>query len=64
MKKAAFYLVAFVAGIQVLIVAVSVGTCLAKTNPATTPTCDPGGELGSLMGAVVTQVFALYAAEK
>ena len=63
MKKAAFYLVAFVAGVQVLIVAVAVGTCLFKGKPGPV-TCDPGGELGQLMGAVVTQVFALYAAEK
>ena len=49
---------------QVLIVALSVGTCLVRSDPAKTPTCDPGGELGQLMGAIVTQVFALYAAEK
>ena len=64
MKKAAFYLVAFVAGVQVFIVAISIGTCLIKSSPGSPPTCDPGGELGQLMSAVVTQVFALYAAEK
>ena len=64
MKRAAFYLVAGVASMQVLIVTLAVGTCLVKTDPAKTPTCDPGGELGQLMGAIVTQVFALYAAEK
>ena len=62
MKKAAFYLVAFVAGVQVIIVAISVLTCLIRRPNIST--CDPGGELGQLMGAVVTQVFALYAAEK
>jgi hypothetical protein len=64
MKKAAFYLVAFVAGVQVLIVSTAIGTCLLKSHPGSPPTCDPDGELGSLMSAVVTQVFALYAAEK
>ena len=64
MKKAAFYLVAFVAGVQVLIVSMAIGTCLIKSRPGSPPTCDPDGELGSLMSAVVTQVFALYAAEK
>jgi hypothetical protein len=62
MKKAAFYLVAFVASIQVLIVAMATGACLVTKPNA--ETCDPGGELGQLMSAVVTQVFALYAAEK
>ena len=64
MKKAAFYLVAFVAGLQVLIIGLSVGTCLIRSRPGDIPTCDPDGELGQLMTAVVTQVFALYAAEK
>lgn len=64
MKRAAFYLVAFVASVQVLIVCISVGTCLIKSKPGSPPTCDPDGELGQLMSAVVTQVFALYAAEK
>ena len=49
---------------QILIVIIAISTCLIRTNPAITTTCDPGGELGQLMGAIVTQVFALYAAEK
>jgi hypothetical protein len=64
MKRAAFYLVAAVASLQMLIVAISVGTCLIKSKPGSPPSCDPNGELGSLTGAIVTQVFALYAAEK
>ncbi len=62
MKRAAFALVAVVTGVQLAIVVGAISTCMITKPNA--QTCDPGGELGQLMGAIVTQVFALYAAEK
>jgi hypothetical protein len=62
MKRAAFALVAVVTGVQLAIVVGAITTCMVMKPNA--ETCDPGGELGQLMSSVITQAFALYAAEK
>lgn len=62
MKRPAFYLVVGVVGMQILIVIISLAMCFVFKRGAAT--CDPGGELGQLMSGIITQCFALYAAEK
>jgi hypothetical protein len=59
MKKAAFYLVAGVISIQLLMVAgVLTGCFITKNNK-----CD-GTKTSELMTYIVAQSFALYASEK
>ena len=59
MKKAAFYLVATVISIQLLIVSGVLFGCFRTRNNKWT-----GEKAGELMMYITTQSFALYAAEK
>ena len=59
MKKAAFYLVASVITIQLLIVSGALFGCFKTGNGKCT-----GEKAGELMMYITTQSFALYAAEK
>jgi hypothetical protein len=59
MKKAAFYLVASVITIQLLIVSGVLFACFRTGNGKCT-----GEKAGELMMYITTQSFALYAAEK
>ena len=59
MRKAAFYLLASVIGFQLVIIAGVLSACFYTNNGRCT-----GQKAGDLMGAIVGQCFALYAAEK
>ena len=59
MKKAAFYLVAGVISIQLIMVAGVLAGCFIKPNTK----CD-GSKSSELMTYIVAQSFALYASEK
>ena len=59
MKKAAFYLVAGVISIQLIIIAAAIAGCFVTRAQK----CD-GGKTSELMTYIVAQSFALYASEK
>ncbi len=60
MRKAAFYLVASVIGVQMsMLAAIAAGCFLANSNIACT-----GDRANQLLSKIMTEVFALYAAEK
>ena len=59
MKNAAFNLVATVVGIQLALIFLITARCLSTFEQRCT-----GDRVAQLLGAVTTQVFALYAAEK
>lgn len=60
MRKAAFYLVASVIGIQlIMLAAIAAGCFFVNSNVK----CS-GDRITSLLSKIMTEVFALYAAEK
>ena len=59
MKRAAFYMVAGVISIQLLIIAASITGCFVTRAEK----CD-GSKTSELMTYIVAQSFALYASEK
>ena len=60
MRRAAFYLVASVIGIQMLMLAaIAAGCFLAQSNIECT-----GDRANGLLSKIMTEVFALYASEK
>lgn len=59
MHKAAFRLVAFVVGFQLLLVGGLAAGCLVTRDERCT-----GDRISELLQAIATQTFALYAAEK
>jgi len=59
MRRAAFYLVAFVLGVQLAIAAGSIAGCLYLKDRRCT-----GEQVSELMLYITAQTFALYAAEK
>ena len=60
MRKAAFYLVASVIGVQMsMLAAIAAGCFLASSNIECT-----GDRANQLLSKIMTEVFALYAAEK
>ena len=59
MRKAAFYLLASVIGFQLVIIAGVLAACFYTNNGRCT-----GQKASDLLGVIVGQSFALYAAEK
>jgi len=59
MRRAAFKLVAFVVGFQLLLVGGLAAGCLFTRDDRCT-----GDRINDLLQAIATQTFALYAAEK
>lgn len=59
MRRAAFYLVASVIGIQMLIVASALAGCFFMPQSECT-----GEKAQDILSRIMTEVFALYASEK
>ena len=58
--RAAFFLVAFVLGVQCLIVLIGIGWCLWNSDKIVSGTfkCDPEGHLYELLGAALSAALA------